>query len=196
MRMRWMATAAVVVAALTTPAAQIVAQEAPLAGHWALDAERSQNALEAVAAARGGAGGAMVRRGDGSGGGAVMMRGGGAGSSFMAMIQDVQRLRIEVNAEHVTLHMDDAAPVAAPLDGSAASASRWGVQVQVRASLSGDTLTVETTTPDNMVVKEVMTATGDGELVAELHMPLPRMSAQGQGQQQSVTVRRVYTAVR
>lgn len=194
MRTRWMATAVMAVAGLTTATADLAAQGSPLAGSWTLDAERSENPMEAFAAARGGAGGAAAMRsgGGGGGGGNVVMRRGGAGGVIMATVQGGQRLRIELTAEHVTIHLDDAAPLTVPLDGSATATTRWDEQVQVRARLAADTLTIETTTAANTIVKEVFSPAADGELTAELHVPLPMMG--GQGQQQTVVIRRVYTS--
>jgi hypothetical protein len=193
MRTTWMAAVAVTLALAAQPAAAQTV-EFPFAGTWVLDTERSQSVQDALAAARGAAGGGMAMRAGGGGGGggegAMIIRPGGAGGGIMGMLQGGQRLSIAQDAGQVTIRLDDGAPMTLPLNGEAVQATRWDQPVRALARRAGSTLTVETTLQNGGVVTEVFTA-ADGELAAELRMPLPMMGAGAEPP--TVTLKRVYT---
>jgi hypothetical protein len=194
MKTTWTAAAGMALALASAPAAAQT-PEFTVAGNWVLDAERSQSVQDAMAAARGGAGGGMAMRagggaGGGGGGGAVMIRPGGAGGGIMGVLQGGQRLNIVQDAEQVTIRQDDGAPVTLPLNGEAVQVTRWDQPVRALARVEGSTLTVETTLQNGGVVTETFSA-AEGELTAELRMPLPMMGAGAEPP--TVTLKRVYT---
>lgn len=195
MRTRWLLRGAPVLATIGIATADLAAQAASLEGTWVLDAERSENAQEMLAARMGG-GGAM-RTGDGAGAPPAAVRGGGGGGGRMivrgggalvgSLVQAGQRVHIELGVASVTVRVDDASPFTLPLTGEEIEVRRWEHAVLTRARLANGTLTIESTGENGIAFKETFTATGRDEIDAELSITFPSM-----GGPQSFVAKRVY----
>jgi hypothetical protein len=189
MTMRWLMAASL--AAFTTAATPLAAQTpATVAGEWVIDTERSQDPMEVMAAARGGGGGMAMRSGGGEGRGGNMMIRGGAGGPLIGMLRTAERLRIGLIDSEFTLQTDEDRSVRLPVDGAAHTVNRWEQQLQARARLEDGAVILETGLPNGSIVKEVFSTGENGELIAELHVPLPM----GGGEPRTAIVRRVYVA--